>query len=132
MELDSSYTVIEEEKDGSDLKGAKANENEQENGEEKSTRASSTNLLKDEYSFFGEDSSAQSEKIRKHSPFKDLKSWRVMQLIIKSGADLKEEQFALQLISQFDQIWKAAKIKLMLTPYEIVSLGKCSRLIFCN
>jgi len=36
----------------------------------------------------------------------------------------KEEQFATQLISQFDQIFKAEELKLILTPYEIVSLGR--------
>lgn len=45
-------------------------------------------------------------------------------MIVKSGADLKEEQFAVQLIQQFDQIFKLEKLDLYLTPYEIVSLGK--------
>jgi len=44
-------------------------------------------------------------------------------MIVKTGADMKEEQFAVQLISQFDQIFKEEKLKLILTPYEIVSLG---------
>lgn len=36
---------------------------------------------------------------------------------------MKEEQFAVQLISQFDQIFRDEKVKLILTPYEIISLG---------
>jgi len=73
--------------------------------------------------FFGEDSKTQEERVRSQSPFKDLKTWRLLPLIIKTGADMKEEQFAVQLISQFDQIFKKEKLKLILTPYEIVSLG---------
>ena len=45
-------------------------------------------------------------------------------MIVKCGADIKEEQFAVQLISQFDQIFKKEKLKLILTPYEIISLGR--------
>ena len=75
---------------------------------------------------FGEDSNEQAERIRRDSPFKHLRSWKLIHLIVKSGADMKEEQFAIQLISQFDQIFKSEKIKLILTPYEIVSLGKFS------
>lgn len=44
-------------------------------------------------------------------------------MVVKGGADLKEEQFAVQLIQQFDQIFKKEKIDLILTPIEIISLG---------
>ena len=57
------------------------------------------------------------------SPFGKLKSWKLSHMIIKTGADLKEEQFAIQLISQFDQIFKKEKSPLKLTPYEIISFG---------
>ena len=73
--------------------------------------------------YFGEDSKEQTNRIRKLSPFGDLKSWRLLHMIVKTGADMKEEQFALQLISQFNQIFRAAKLKLIVTPYEIMSLG---------
>lgn len=73
--------------------------------------------------FFGESSESQAERIKQDSPFKHLKTWRLVHIIVKSGADMKEEQFAIQLISQFDQIFKNEKSKLILTPYEILSLG---------
>jgi len=44
-------------------------------------------------------------------------------MIVKGGADIKEEQFAVQLIYQFDQIFKREKLKLLLRPYEIISLN---------
>ena len=37
--------------------------------------------------------------------------------------NLKQEQFALQLIAQFDYIFKLEGLPLLLTPYEVVSMG---------
>jgi len=87
------------------------------------TGISSGNSSTDQDVFFGEDSKAQERRIRSQSPFGDLKTWRTLPMIVKTGADMKEEQFAVQLISQFDQIFKEERLKLILTPYEIVSLG---------
>jgi len=44
-------------------------------------------------------------------------------MIIKTQDNLKQEQFALQLIYQFYQIFKAEKLKIKLRPYEVLSLG---------
>jgi len=87
------------------------------------TEIQSPYITKEKDIFFGEDSRIQYSRIRKESPFKDLQTWSLLPLIVKTGADMKEEQFAVQLISQFDQIFKQEKLKLLLTPYEIVSLG---------
>jgi phosphatidylinositol 4-kinase len=46
-----------------------------------------------------------------------------MYIIIKTNDDLKQEQFALQLIHQFDYIFKLEKLPLMLTTYEVLSMG---------
>lgn len=43
--------------------------------------------------------------------------------MIKTGDNLKQEQFALQLIYQFDYIFKLENLPLNLTPYEILSMG---------
>ena len=45
-------------------------------------------------------------------------------MIIKSGDDLRSEQFAMQLIETIDLIFKKRKLKLKLTPYEILSTGR--------
>lgn len=45
-------------------------------------------------------------------------------MIIKSGDDLRSEQFAMQLIETIDLIFKKRKLKLKLTPYEILSTGQ--------
>lgn len=43
---------------------------------------------------------------------------------MKSGDDLRSEQFAMQLIETIDLIFKKRKLKLRLTPYEILSTGQ--------
>ncbi|CAD8067851.1 unnamed protein product [Paramecium sonneborni] len=64
-----------------------------------------------------------SDKIRSNSPFRNFKTWKLVQLIVKSGDDLRQEQFAMQLISTFDQIFKIEQLKLQITTYEVISLG---------
>lgn len=80
---------------------------------------------------FGEQFEAQSARIRANSPFGELKTWRLAKIIVKKGCDLRQEQFAMQLISQFDQIFKAAKLNIWLSPYEIVCTGPNCGLIEC-
>ncbi|CAD8050668.1 unnamed protein product [Paramecium sonneborni] len=72
---------------------------------------------------FGESSTQQAERIKSQSIFQNLKSWKLVHLIIKTGDNLKQEQFALQLISQFDQIFKKSGLPLKLRYYEVLSLG---------
>ncbi|CAK62421.1 unnamed protein product (macronuclear) [Paramecium tetraurelia] len=72
---------------------------------------------------FGENSIDQSERIKRQSPFQTLRSWKLVHLIIKTGDNLKQEQFALQLICQFDQIFKKEGLPLKLRYYEVLSLG---------
>ena len=56
-----------------------------------------------------ENSAEQERRIRKQSIFGHLKTWKLIRLIVKSGDDLKQEQFAMQLITQIDQIFKRKK-----------------------
>lgn len=56
--------------------------------------------------------------------FGPLKTWRLLRVIVKSGDDLRSEQFAMQLIETMDLIFKRRKLKLKLTPYEILSTGE--------
>ena len=46
-----------------------------------------------------------------------------MHLIVKTNDNLKQEQFALQLITEFDYIFKLEKLPLNMTPYEVLSMG---------
>ena len=45
-------------------------------------------------------------------------------LIVKSGDDLRLEQFAMQLISLMNQIFKRKNLKLWLKPYEILATAQ--------
>lgn len=78
----------------------------------------------------GKETAEQQEKrIRKQSIFGHLKTWKLLRIIVKSGDDLRQEQFAMQLISQIDQIFRKKKLNIWLKPYEILATGKGCGLI---
>jgi phosphatidylinositol kinase/protein kinase (PI-3 family) len=76
-----------------------------------------------------ENSEQQEKRIRKQSIFGHLKTWKLLRIIVKSGDDLRQEQFAMQLISQIDQIFRKKKLNIWLKPYEILATGKGCGLI---
>eukprot|EP00351_Strombidinopsis_sp_SopsisLIS2011_P006038 CAMPEP_0116879196 /NCGR_PEP_ID=MMETSP0463-20121206/10987_1 /TAXON_ID=181622 /ORGANISM="Strombidinopsis sp, Strain SopsisLIS2011" /LENGTH=127 /DNA_ID=CAMNT_0004528257 /DNA_START=2313 /DNA_END=2696 /DNA_ORIENTATION=- len=49
---------------------------------------------------FMETSKEQDERVRRNSPFGNLKTWKLIKMIVKSNDDVRQEQFAMQLISQ--------------------------------
>ena len=73
---------------------------------------------------FAETSKEQEERIRMNSPYGGLNTWKLIRIIVKANDDVRQEQFAMQLISQFDQIFKLKKIDLWLKPYEILGTGQ--------
>lgn len=78
----------------------------------------------------GKETASQEEKrIRKQSIFGHLKTWKLLRIIVKAGDDLRQEQFAMQLISQIDQIFKKKKLNIWLKAYEILATGKDCGLI---
>jgi phosphatidylinositol 4-kinase len=80
---------------------------------------------------FGEKFSQQAERLRKASPYGSLLSWKVMKFIVKTNDNLLQEQFAMQLIMQFKQIFQKRHLNLWLYPYEILCTGPDSGLIEC-
>ncbi len=52
-------------------------------------------------------------------------------LLVKSGEDLIQEQFATQLINEFNQIFQIEKVNCWVKPYEILSTGNESGIIEC-
>ena len=58
-----------------------------------------------------------------------MQSWRLLRIIVKSNDDLRQEQFAMQLISQIHQIFKLKKLPLWLKVYEILATGPSCGLI---
>ena len=78
---------------------------------------------RDYYKIFLETSKEQEARIKKNSPFSGLKTWKLLRVIVKTNDDLRQEAFAMQLISQCDQIFRKAKLPLWLKPYEIIATG---------
>ena len=56
----------------------------------------------DQLQIFNETSKEQENRIRRESPFGHLMTWKLLRIIVKSNDDVRQEQFAMQLISQFD------------------------------
>lgn len=72
---------------------------------------------------FLETAHEQEARVRNQSVFGHLKTWRLLRVIVKSNDDVRQEQFAMQLIQQIDHIFKLKKINLWLRPYEILATG---------
>jgi phosphatidylinositol 4-kinase len=85
--------------------------------------------LKDE--IFGEKIDSQHERLKKVSPFGNFNTFKLFKVIIKNGEDLRQEQFATQLINEFYQIFQLEDVDIWLKPYEILSTGNNVGLIEC-
>ncbi|MDA8532028.1 hypothetical protein N9K45_00215 [bacterium] len=68
-------------------------------------------------------------RLRTSSPFGHLPTWGIGSLIVKSGDDIRQEQLAMQLISEFEQIFSAANLSLWLRPYRVLATDPNSGLI---
>ncbi|PHH53541.1 Phosphatidylinositol 4-kinase PIK1, partial [Ceratocystis fimbriata CBS 114723] len=78
---------------------------------------------------FGEAWQVKKARIQKSSPYGWMKNWDLVSVIIKTGADLRQEAFACQLISACDKIWVDAKIKVWVKVMKILVTGESSGLI---
>jgi len=78
---------------------------------------------------FGEAWHDKKERIRKTSPYGWMKNWDVLSVIVKTGADLRQEAFACQLIQVCDKIWKDAKVPVWVKRMRILVTGESSGLI---
>ena len=73
---------------------------------------------------FGEKLEDQKERLQLNSPFRNFKSFNIFKAIIKAGEDLKQEQFATQLIAVFREIFSQNNVDCWLSSYEIISTGQ--------
>jgi phosphatidylinositol 4-kinase len=83
----------------------------------------STSLSNFNDNMFGELIEEQAERLKKTSPFGALNTWKIFKMIVKSGEDLRQEQFATQLINEFYQIFKLEKVDCWVHTYEIIATG---------
>ena len=98
------------------------------------TNINTFNILKknqiNNYSLvFGETLSSQETRLKYQSQYGYLSSYKVCKVLIKSGEDLRQEQFASQLINEFAQIFKIENVDCYLYPYEIISTGNNAGII---
>ena len=79
---------------------------------------------------FREKWAEKEKRIRAQSPYGSCKGWRLVPVIVKSNDDLRQEQFAYQLILQFQRIFKQAHGNLLwLRPYSILATSENAGLI---
>jgi hypothetical protein len=52
------------------------------------------------------------QRIQSSSPFGHIDGWRLLSVIVKSGADMRQEQLACQIIEEMTNIWRRAGLPL--------------------
>lgn len=67
-------------------------------------------FLKKIAAVFAEKWETKKERIRASSPYGHLPNWRLISVIVKNGADLRQEQFSMQLIREMQKIWQDTKV----------------------
>lgn len=72
---------------------------------------------------YGEMWSARQERMLQGSPFRLCKGLKIMPFIVKAGDDLRQEQLAIQLISQFEWIFKEENVDVFLRPFIVMSVS---------
>ncbi|KAI5779755.1 kinase-like domain-containing protein [Geopyxis carbonaria] len=78
---------------------------------------------------FGEEWTAKRERVRKSSPYGWCKNWDLLSVIVKTGADLRQEAFACQLIHVCGKIWERADVPVWIKRMRILVTGESSGLI---
>ncbi|CAK4646296.1 hypothetical protein LEN26_016956 [Aphanomyces euteiches] len=68
-------------------------------------------------------------RLRATSPWGHLPSWRLLPVIVKSNDDLRQEQFASQLIRQFANVFEDAKLPVFLRPYDVLATSPTAGLV---
>ncbi|KAJ2004770.1 Phosphatidylinositol 4-kinase pik1alpha (PI4-kinase)(PtdIns-4-kinase) [Coemansia thaxteri] len=71
-----------------------------------------------------EDWESKKARIRRASPYGRHKNWNLLSVIVKEGADLRQEQLALQLIREMQRIWKREQINVFAQYYRIMVTGE--------
>ena len=78
---------------------------------------------------FSESWAAKKQRIRGSSPYGHLGNWDVLSVIVKTGADLRQEQLAVQLINEFGRIWHETGSKCWVRYFRILVTSENSGLM---
>ncbi|WFD07490.1 1-phosphatidylinositol 4-kinase [Malassezia vespertilionis] len=79
--------------------------------------------------YFRESWTTKKERIRSLSPYGHLPTWDLFSVIVKTGADLRQEQFAVQLIQEFKRVWQDCGSRCWVHYFRIVVLSESGGLI---
>ncbi|KAI0797903.1 kinase-like protein [Abortiporus biennis] len=78
---------------------------------------------------FSESWAAKKSRIRQASPYGHLANWDCVSVIVKTGGDLRQEQLAVQLIQEFEKIWKDENCACWVRYFRILITGNSSGLV---
>jgi hypothetical protein len=78
---------------------------------------------------FGKTWKDKRKGLRKLSPFGKHRSWNLVNVIVKSGDDILQEELAMQMIAQFSAIFMAEGLPLRLRPYRVMAISEQSGLV---
>ncbi|EJD06043.1 uncharacterized protein FOMMEDRAFT_139331 [Fomitiporia mediterranea MF3/22] len=78
---------------------------------------------------FSESWATKKSRIRQGSPYGHLASWDCVSVIVKTGADLRQEQLAVQMIQEFERIWREESCQCWVRPFQILITGGSSGLV---
>ena len=113
-----------------DLTEEKKKKIEEEIQKEEANKVKNTNIDMEQLrNVFGESFEQKGKNIKKKSLFGKMNTHKIFRCIIKTHEDLRQEQFATQLINEFYQIYQLEKTDLWLNTYEIISTGNDSGLV---
>ncbi|KAI9337451.1 kinase-like domain-containing protein [Pilaira anomala] len=76
-----------------------------------------------------EDWETKKARLRAASPYGHLPNWRLISVIVKNGADLRQEQFAIQLIREFQRIWEDTGVNVWVKYFRVLVTSDGSGLI---
>ncbi|EIN07346.1 hypothetical protein PUNSTDRAFT_144847 [Punctularia strigosozonata HHB-11173 SS5] len=78
---------------------------------------------------FSESWTTKKSRIRQASPYGHLASWDCVSVIVKTGGDLRQEQFAVQLIQEFGKIWRDENCPCWVRHFQILITGATSAIV---
>ena len=121
--------ILNLDKDINNLEEIIPESNEDTNKSEEVIKLNGKNVNINDFKVFGETFKQKERKLKKTSLFGNLDSHKIFRCIFKTHEDLRQEQFATQLINEFFQIFKLENTGCWLNTYEIISTGNDAGLV---
>ncbi|KAF7304897.1 Phosphatidylinositol 4-kinase [Mycena kentingensis (nom. inval.)] len=78
---------------------------------------------------FSESWAAKKSRIRQGSPYGHLANWDCVSVIVKTGADLRQEQLAVSLIREIQRVWEEENCACWARYFRIMITGASSALV---